>query len=135
MDYNKTLAMCKEDFDKSIIPSLSDYVRIDNLSPAYDPEWKTNGKLEKATKHILDWALAQDVQGIKGEVYKEEGHTPMVFIEIPSNCDSQKTILLYGHCDKQPHMLPWAEGLHPTNPVIKNGYLYGRGASDDGYAL
>lgn len=28
----------------------------------------------------------------------------------------------------------WEEGLHPRKPVIKEGYLYGRGASDDGYA-
>jgi acetylornithine deacetylase/succinyl-diaminopimelate desuccinylase-like protein len=28
----------------------------------------------------------------------------------------------------------WHEGLAPTKPVIKNGRLYGRGSSDDGYA-
>lgn len=29
----------------------------------------------------------------------------------------------------------WAEGLHPTKPVIKDGKLYGRGSGDDGYAF
>jgi acetylornithine deacetylase/succinyl-diaminopimelate desuccinylase-like protein len=29
----------------------------------------------------------------------------------------------------------WAEGLGPTTPVIKDGYLYGRGGADDGYAI
>lgn len=28
----------------------------------------------------------------------------------------------------------WAEGLGPTNPVIRGDYLYGRGGGDDGYA-
>lgn len=29
----------------------------------------------------------------------------------------------------------WKEGLSPINPVIRDGKLYGRGASDDGYAI
>ena len=42
---------------------------------------------------------------------------------------------MYGHFDKQPYMGVWSEGFGPTTPVIKNGRLYGRGASDDGYAI
>jgi acetylornithine deacetylase/succinyl-diaminopimelate desuccinylase-like protein len=41
---------------------------------------------------------------------------------------------MYGHLDKQPPMEPWAEGLGPWTPVIRDGRLYGRGAADDGYA-
>jgi acetylornithine deacetylase/succinyl-diaminopimelate desuccinylase-like protein len=29
----------------------------------------------------------------------------------------------------------WLEGLGPVDPVIKDGKLYGRGSSDDGYAV
>tara|TARA_B110000503_G_scaffold123286_1_gene188747 strand:+ start:53 stop:163 length:111 start_codon:yes stop_codon:yes gene_type:complete len=32
-----------------------DYVRIPNLSRHYDPEWNTNGLLEKAAHFIKDW--------------------------------------------------------------------------------
>jgi acetylornithine deacetylase/succinyl-diaminopimelate desuccinylase-like protein len=42
---------------------------------------------------------------------------------------------MYGHLDKQPPLLPWAEGLGPYTPVIRNGRLYGRGGADDGYAI
>lgn len=42
--------------------------------------------------------------------------------------------MIYGHLDKQPYDEPWDEGLSPIHPVIKDGRLYGRGASDDGYA-
>ena len=31
-------------------------------------------------------------------------------------------------------MTGWKEGLGPTTPVIKDGLLYGRGGSDDGYS-
>lgn len=47
-----------------------------------------------------------------------------------------RSILLYGHLDKQPPLTDtWAEGLHPYKPVIKDGKLYGRGGSDDGYSM
>eukprot|EP01117_Protostelium_nocturnum_P012019 TRINITY_DN439_c0_g2_i1.p1 TRINITY_DN439_c0_g2~~TRINITY_DN439_c0_g2_i1.p1 ORF type:complete len:380 (+),score=148.43 TRINITY_DN439_c0_g2_i1:3-1142(+) len=38
--------------------------------------------------------------------------------------------------DKQPPLNEgWLEGLGPYTPVIKDGKLYGRGASDDGYSI
>ena len=43
--------------------------------------------------------------------------------------------MLYGHLDKQPWFDGWDEDLHPIKPVIKGDYMYGRGASDDGYAV
>ena len=36
----------------------------------------------EAAKHILDWALSQGVEGMKGEIIKEKDLTPIVFIEI-----------------------------------------------------
>jgi acetylornithine deacetylase/succinyl-diaminopimelate desuccinylase-like protein len=29
----------------------------------------------------------------------------------------------------------WGQGLGPTSPVIRDGYLYGRGGADDGYSV
>jgi|JI6StandDraft_1071083.scaffolds.fasta_scaffold669205_1 hypothetical protein len=45
----------EEHFDSNLLPSLMDYVRIDNLSRSYDPEWNTNGKLLKAAQHLKGW--------------------------------------------------------------------------------
>ena len=134
MKYEKTLEDAKKDFESNILPGLEEFVRIDNLSPDFDPEWETNGKAEKAGMHLINWAKAQGVKGLKAELYKEPGKTHMVLIEIePQGID--KTVLLYGHFDKQPPLGVWDEGLHPNKPVKKDGLLYGRGASDDGYAL
>ena len=71
---------------------------------------------------------------MKAELVKEKDRTPLVFVEVEAQ-GIDKTVLLYGHFDKQPPLGEWDEGLAPTKPVIKNGLLYGRGASDDGYAL
>lgn len=43
--------------------------------------------------------------------------------------------MIYGHLDKQPYEEAWLPGLSPTEPVIRDGRLYGRGGSDDGYSV
>lgn len=50
MSLNKdtTFKSVSDFWDTSIIPTLSDYVKIPNQSPAYDPDWASNGmKLKK----------------------------------------------------------------------------------------
>jgi acetylornithine deacetylase/succinyl-diaminopimelate desuccinylase-like protein len=48
--------------------------------------------------------------------------------------DTDDTVLLYGHLDKQPEMSGWREGLGPWTPIRDGDKLYGRGGADDGYA-
>ena len=134
MEYQKTLEEARKDFEKNILSTLKEFIRIDNLSPCFDLNWETNGKAEKAGMLLVNWAKSQGIKGLNAELYKEPKKTHMVFIEIESQ-GIDKTILLYGHFDKQPALGEWDEGLHPTNPVLKDGLLYGRGASDDGYAI
>jgi acetylornithine deacetylase/succinyl-diaminopimelate desuccinylase-like protein len=134
MNYQHTTKLVEEKFESDLLTGLSDFIKIDNLSPSYDPEWNSNGKLEAAAKFCLDWVLKEGVEGLKGEIIKEDDKTPLIFIEIDAR-GSDRNFLLYGHFDKQPHFSGWAEGLGPTIPVIKDGWLYGRGGADDGYAI
>ena len=53
---------------------------------------------------------------------------------VPPSEGQTKNVMFYGHLDKQPYEEAWEEGLHPTEPVIKDDRLFGRGSSDDGYA-
>lgn len=54
----------------------------------------------------------------------------------PNKVETDKSILFYGHLDKQPPMTDgWDEGLGPYTPVERDGYIYGRGGVDDGYAF
>jgi acetylornithine deacetylase/succinyl-diaminopimelate desuccinylase-like protein len=134
MDYQITRKLIESEFEKEVIPNLSEYIKIDNLSPAFDFEWNTNGKLDKAGEFLLNWVLKQSIKGLKGEIIKDEDKTPLIFIEVDAN-GSDKNYLLYGHFDKQPHFTGWAEGLGPCTPIVKDGFLYGRGGADDGYAI
>jgi acetylornithine deacetylase/succinyl-diaminopimelate desuccinylase-like protein len=65
---------------------------------------------------------------------EEEGRTPFIMGTMEGSRPDSKNIFFYGHIDKQPHLLPWGEGLSPVEPVLREGKLYGRGSSDDGYA-
>lgn len=124
-------------WDASIVPSITDYIAIPNKSPAFDKEWKKNGHMDRAVELIANWCRARAIPGLKLEIVRlknEQGaeRTPVIFMEIPGQTDD--TVLLYGHLDKQPEMTGWSEGLSPWTPVLRGEKLYGRGGADDGYA-
>jgi len=122
-------------YDDDIIPQLEEYVRIPNQSPYFDPEWATNGHLDKAVDLISGWIRRQNVPGLTLDIVRLDGRTPLIFVEVEGTNQTQETVLLYGHLDKQPPLTEaWLEGLGPYTPVIRDGKLYGRGAADDGYA-
>ena len=58
---------------------------------------------------------ARIVPGASITVEELQGRTPVLLIEVPG--DSDETVLLYGHFDKQPEMMGWREGLDPWTPV------------------
>jgi len=100
-------------WDDSIVPSITEYIRIPNKSPAFDPKWQEHGYMEDAVKLMEAWAR-QHLGGFAGatlEVVRLPGRTPLIFIDVPG--DSDDTVLLYGHLDKQPEMKGWAEGTGP----------------------
>ena len=132
MDNKKTAEFVNKMWDDSIIPELSEYIKIPNKSPLFDPDWEEHGYMEQAVQRIEAWCRTQPVKGITIEVVRIEGRTPVLFMDIPGKSDD--VVLLYGHYDKQPEFSGWNEDLSPWEPVIKDGKLYGRGGADDGYA-
>jgi hypothetical protein len=58
MDFNKVTAFMDRIWDDEIIPALTDYIRIPNKSPAFDPDWEKHGHMEKAVTMFADWAHA-----------------------------------------------------------------------------
>jgi len=119
-----------------IVPKLHDYIRIPCVSVLYDPDWKENGHLDEAVALIRDWCVARPIVGLKVEVLELTGRTPLIMCEVPAynGGPADDTVVLYGHCDKQPEMTGWREDLGPWKPVLEGDRLYGRGGADDGYA-
>ena len=119
-------------WDTSIIPEISEYIKVPNKSPSFDPDWEAHGYMEQAVQMLEAWAQKQPIKGMQVEIIRIEGRTPLLFIDIPGESDD--VVLLYGHYDKQPEFSGWDDDLDPWTPVIKAGKLYGRGGADDGYA-
>ncbi|MDO8433962.1 MAG: M20 family metallopeptidase [Candidatus Binatus sp.] len=119
-------------WDSSIVSELIEYIRIPNKSVAFDKEWMAHGHMERVVARFENWVRRQPIAGMKVEVARLEGRTPLLFIDIPGKSDD--CVLLYGHMDKQPEMAGWRDGLGPWEPVLEGDRLYGRGAADDGYA-
>jgi acetylornithine deacetylase/succinyl-diaminopimelate desuccinylase-like protein len=98
----------------------------------FDADWERNGYIDSAARLIAEWCRTQPIPGMKVDVRKLPNLTPIVLVDVPGELPG--TVLLYGHCDKQPEFTGWLPGLGPWEPVIRDGKLYGRGGADDGYA-
>jgi len=124
-------------WDEDILPRLMDYVRVPAKSPAFDASWAAHGHLARVVQSAHQWARERRIQGLKVEIVSIDGLTPCIFFDAPAThgLGEDRTVLFYGHLDKQPEMTGWREDLGPWTPKIENGRLYGRGAGDDGYAL
>lgn len=133
MNPEKLQADLNQFWDDEIIPTLTEYIKIPNKSPAFDPNWAQNGHMQRALDMATEWAKKHKPEGSILHVEQSEGRTPIIMIEIPGERDGN--VLMYGHLDKQPEMEGWHEGYGPWDPVMKNGKLYGRGGADDGYAM
>lgn len=133
MNIEKNKQFINNLWDDSIIPTLEDYIRIPNKSPLFDPAWKENGFMDEAVKLLTNWCFQNAIPNMNLQIVSLPERTPLIFIDIPGNSDD--TVLLYGHLDKQPEMTGWDEDLGPFKPILRQEKLYGRGGADDGYAI
>jgi acetylornithine deacetylase/succinyl-diaminopimelate desuccinylase-like protein len=133
LDSKKLTTTIHKIWDESIVPTLMDYIKIPNKSPAYDPLWQEHGYMEQAVTLMVNWCKQHPVKNMQLEVLRLPGRTPVILIEVPG--EAENTVLLYGHLDKQPEMAGWDADLDPWKPVLKGDKLYGRGGADDGYAI
>ena len=116
----------------SALPTLMEYIAVPARSPMFDTAWEANGHIRRAATLLRDWAVAQQIPGMTVELVEVPGLTPVLLVEVPATdaALADRTVLLYGHLDKQPEMEPWSPGLGPWNPLLRGDRLYGRGGAD-----
>ena len=71
-------------WDASIVPQLTDYIRIPAKSPGFAPDWQQLGHIETVLRNAAQWVEAQKVAGLQLEIVRLPGRTPVLFFEIDS---------------------------------------------------
>jgi len=141
LDSTRVLDEVSRAWDGDIVRQLSDYITIPAKSPMFDPQWAEHGYIDTVVRNAATWVEAQKIEGLRLEVIRLAGRTPVLFFEVPASQDeaggavSAQTVLMYGHLDKQPEFSGWRNDLGPWTPQYEDGKLYGRGGADDGYAV
>ncbi|HXX11131.1 MAG TPA: M20 family metallopeptidase [Burkholderiales bacterium] len=133
MDARAVGQFVSNQWDREIISRLIEYIRIPCKSPHFDARWQADGHIEAAVALAEQWCRSQPLPGLRVEVLRLPRRTPLLLFELAGTGD--RTVLLYGHLDKQPEMVGWRDGTGPWTPVLEGDKLYGRGAADDGYAV
>src|ERR1700751_3263160 len=115
MDTNRLSQFVGTFWDDSILPSITEYIRIPNKSPMFDPQWAEHGYMDDAVRLMEKWARSKlpSLPGATLEVISLSGRTPLIYIDVPAANGGRNDdcVMLYGHLDKQPEMTGWAAGL------------------------
>lgn len=141
LNSTRVLDEVSQAWNGDIVRQLSDYITIPAKSPMFDPQWAEHGYIETVVRNAAAWVEAQKIEGLRLEVIRLAGRTPVLFFEVPARqgeaggAVSTQTVLMYGHLDKQPEFSGWRKDLGPWTPKYEDGKLYGRGGADDGYAV
>ena len=132
LDYESLLRWSENQWEKSILPSLSEFISIEALSPGFEPKWEEKGELSATLDLFQNWADVQGIVGLESHRFKLDGRNPLLIIKVKGSLPGE--ILFYSHLDKQPSKPDlWSDGLSPFVGKRRGEWLYGRGSIDDGY--
>ncbi len=135
MDTTRLATAIARQWDAEIVPQLVDYVRIPAKSPHFDPDVADERPHRARDPPRRGVGAARSrCAGSTVEIVRLPGARRCCSSRCPAGRGA-RTVLLYGHLDKQPEMIGWREDGGPWEPLIEDGKLYGRGGADDGYAM
>lgn len=112
------------------------FISIPSLSPGFDRNWESNGYLKQVITDAIEFGRSY-FPDAHFEALSEKGRSPFLFFDIPATGSKtkEKSVLFYGHLDKQPPNTGWTKNREAFKPSIEGSRLYGRGGADDGYSV
>jgi acetylornithine deacetylase/succinyl-diaminopimelate desuccinylase-like protein len=117
-----TLDAYLDDNAARFVAELSDLLRIPSVSG--DPAYR--GDVRRAAEFVRERLREA---GCEADLVETAGH-PIVLGRSP-RVEGAPTVLVYGHYDVQPAVKSDGWASEPFEPVVKDGAIYARGATDD----
>jgi acetylornithine deacetylase/succinyl-diaminopimelate desuccinylase-like protein len=102
---------------------LFDFLRIPSIST--DPAYRED--CAQAAKWLAEKMTSI---GLHAEVIPTQRH-PLVYAEWLEAGEDAPTVLIYGHYDVQPAVVEDGWDTEPFEPIVREGIVYARGATDD----
>ena len=120
---NPAIQYARTNTDRFLL-ELMELLRIPSLSgdPAHSDD------VQQAAQWLADHLSALGAQNAR--VMPTDGH-PVVYAEWLGAGEKKPTVLVYGHYDVVPAAMDDGWDTPPFEPVIKDGKIYARGATDD----
>ena len=127
MDSKTLRKYVDKQFSINVLPNLMNFIRIPNLSPEYDQNWKTNGLILKAASLVAAYAKYLNIKNAEVNLLQDKDYTPLVFIEIPasSRADTHRLFPLpFLIPDDTPHVQAPDAQIALRNVVVKRPSAY-----------
>lgn len=119
---HNALEYAKNHHDQAVA-QLLEWLAIPSIST--DPAYKAD------VQRAAEWAASYlQSLGLHVEMIATAGH-PLVYAEWLQAGPDKPTLLIYGHYDVQPAALADGWSSDPFVPVVRDGLVYARGATDD----
>ena len=117
--------------------ALEKFISIPNTTPCvYTDPLNDADQMLAVINHAVNFLQLLQIPNLTTQILQNPARTPLLLVKIEGTLINDDEYLFYMHLDKQPPLTDaWSEGLGPYTPVIKDNKLYGRGSSDDGYAI
>ena len=115
IDYAQIHEWVENQWVEHALESLSKFIEIPALSPAFDEDWDSNGYLDDTIDHFVSWLGNLPMTGMACSVHRLAGRTPVLIVQIEGTADGE--VLFYSHLDKQPPYTGWTEGKGHWIPV------------------
>src|SRR5690242_4117409 len=98
MTSRRLATLIDREWNRAVLPTLTEYIAIPNKSPQFDPDWEAHGHIERAIELVADFCRTRAIEGLRLEVLRLPGRTPLLMLDVPARGTSAKgTVLLYGH--------------------------------------
>src|SRR5262245_6975902 len=75
-------AFAERAWDERIVPELKRYIEVPAKSPMFDAQWQHHGYIDHVVRAAATWVEQRKVAGLKLEVIRLEGRTPVILFEV-----------------------------------------------------